>query len=178
MSTKDPFENYYYLGKIIKPHGYKGKVSAYLDTDEPEFYLDLKMLFLDIAGTSVPYFIQSMSLLNNKAIFELQDVDNLDKAELLSKKDIYLPLKDLPPLSGNQFYYHEVADFKVTDKNAGPIGTVKQVLEYPNQAVLQVFLEEKEILIPISDEIIHHVDRLNKLIEIEAPDGLIDIYLG
>ncbi len=37
--------------------------------------------------------------------------------------------------------------------------------------------DNSEILVPMTDEIILKVDRENKLIEIDAPEGLIDIYL-
>jgi 16S rRNA processing protein RimM len=41
-----------------------------------------------------------------------------------------------------------------------------------------VFREGKEVLIPIQDEIIMEVDRKNKSILVDAPDGLIDLYLN
>lgn len=178
MKKPDPFENYYYLGKIIKPHGYKGKVSAYLDTDDPGYYQDLKLVYLDMAGTVVPYFVSSLHILNNKAVFEFQDIDTLEKSEMLSKRDIYLPLSELPKLEGKRFYFHEVKGFTVFDELFGELGSVSEVLEYPNQSVLQIFHHEKEVLIPINDDIILEVDRTEKKIMVRAPEGLIGIYLG
>lgn len=174
----NPLDNYFYLGKIIKPNGYKGKVNAYLDTDEPGLYAELKMLYLSINGMPVPYFIEDIHIINNKAVFKFQDVNTIEKAESLSQTELYLPLSDLPPLSGNKFYYHEVKGFKITDEQHGDLGDIRQVLEYPNQAVFQVFKNEKEILIPINNDIIRHVDRQKKQIRIEAPEGLIEIYTG
>jgi 16S rRNA processing protein RimM len=174
----NPLDDYFYLGKIIKPNGYKGKVNAYLDTDEPGFYADVKMLYLSINGMPVPYFVEDIHIINNKAVITFQDINSIEKAEILSQIEIYLPMSDLPPLSGKQFYYHEVKGFKVTDKNHGILGEISQVLEYPNQAVFQIFKNEKEILIPINSEIILQVDRQKKEIHIEAPEGLIEIYTG
>lgn len=173
----DPFSDFYFLGKVINPNGFKGKVNTYLDTDEPGIYQDLKMVYLNIGGSPIPYFIKSLHLMNNKAVIKFQDVDSIEKAEMLNQKEMYLPLSELPPLSGKQFYFHEVAGFTVIDSNFGKIGPVEKVLEYPNQAVLQIFKEEKEVLIPISDDIVKKVDRDKKEIQIIAPEGLIDIYL-
>lgn len=173
----NPPDNYFYLGKIINPNGYKGKVNAYLDTDEPGFYKNLTMVFLLSEGLPVPYFIESIHIINNKATISFQDVYSLEKALLLTQKEIYLPIEELPPLSGNKFYYHEVVGFMVMDKEHGKLGIIDQVLEYPNQAVFQIISNGKEVLIPISDEIIKTVDKNKKLINIEAPDGLIEIYL-
>lgn len=171
------FTDYYFLGKIIKPHGYDGKVSVYFDSDEPEFYADLKMVFININHAPVPYFISYLNLNNNKAIILFQDVDNYEKAEFLSKKDMFLPLSSLPELTGNKFYYHEIEGFMVIDEKFGKVGKVKEVLDYTNQAVMQIFSEEKEILIPINGHIIVAVNREKKEITVKAPEGLIELYL-
>ena len=172
------FKDYFYLGKVTKPHGYEGKVTIYLDTDEPQEYIDIELVHINMGGKLVPYFIESLSLLNNKAVVSFMDVDDIEKAESLVKKELYLPISMLPELSGNKFYYHEIPGMIVVDKNFGELGPIKEVLEYPNQAVLQVFYKEKEVLIPISDDIILNVDREQNTITIIAPDGLLDVYLG
>ena len=171
------FSDYYFLGKITKPHGYEGKVSVYFDTDEPEMYAELKMVFININNSPVPYFITYLNINNNKAIIQFQDIDNFEKADFLSKKDMFLPLSSLPKLTGNKFYYHEIEGFKVIDKLFGTVGVVKEVLDYTNQAVMQIFNEEKEILVPINKHIIVEVNRTKKEILIEAPEGLIELYM-
>lgn len=171
------FKEHYYLGKIFKPHGYQGKVNVYLDVDDPSEYNSLQMVFLHINGVLIPYFIDAIQILNNKAVVKFKDVDSLDNAEHISNKELYLPLSELPELTGNKFYYHEVIGFKIIDKQKGLIGSIQKILDYPNQAVIQVFYQEKEILIPINPHVILNVDREKKEIQIDAPDGLIDLYL-
>lgn len=171
------FDDYYFLGKIIKPHGFDGKVNTYLDTDEPALYSNLDMVFLNMNGLPVPFFIETIILKNNKATIKFRDVNTLEQSTLLIQKEMYLPLSTLPALSGNKFYFHEVIGFTVTDKKSGEIGIVKQVLEYPNQAVLQVIHNDKEVLIPANKGVIKLVDRSKKRIEIEAPEGLLEVYL-
>ena len=171
------FDEYYFLGKILKPHGFDGKVNTYLDTDEPAIYEDLEMVFININGSPVPYFVEQIILKNNKATIKFQDVDTIEQSSFLIQKEMYLPLASLPELSGTKFYFHEIIGFKVTDKIFGEIGEIIQVLEYPNQAVLQVMHKQKEVLIPASSDVIKSIDRTKKEIEVEAPDGLIDIYL-
>jgi 16S rRNA processing protein RimM len=171
------FKDHFYLGKIVKVHGYEGKVSIYLDTDEPQEYIDIDMIFIDISGNLVPYFIDDLSLLNNKAVVSFMDVDDIDKATTLVNKELYLPLSLLPELTGNRFYYHEVKGMNVIDQNFGDLGPISAVLEYPNQAVLQVFVDGKEVLIPISNEIIINVDRTKNIMTVAAPEGLLDVYL-
>jgi len=95
----------------------------------------------------------------------------------LAGNELYLPISFLPPLSGNKFYYHEVIGFKTVDANLGYIGTIDRIIDQSSQAIFVVRNKDKEILIPISDEIIKKVDRMNRTIEVETPDGLVDIYL-
>jgi 16S rRNA processing protein RimM len=83
----------------------------------------------------------------------------------------------LKPLTGNRFYYHEVKGFEVHDANHGFIGNVIEVLEYPHQAVLSISFRNKEILIPVTDEIVTAIDRDKRCLYTNAPEGLIEIYL-
>jgi 16S rRNA processing protein RimM len=177
MKKKDPFEAHFYLGKIIKTHGFDGKVTAYLDTDEPEYYHNQKMVFLNMRGSLVPYFINQIKILNNKATITFQDVDDIEGSEILVSKEMYLPLSELPKLTGNKFYFHEVIGFTVIDKSFGEVGVINEIMDYPNQAVIQIFRKEKEVLIPINDDVIDKVDRKAKTITVTTPEGLLDIYL-
>lgn len=174
----DVFKDYFFLGKITKLHGYDGKLVLFLDVDDPEEYQNLEVVFVDQNHQPVPYFIEDSFLKGDKLIARLQDTDSSDKAAALVNKNLYLPLSQLPKLTGNKFYYHEVPGFTVVDTKHGELGTVETVLEYPNQAVLQVFHQEKEILIPINDEIILIVDRKDKILKVQTPEGLVELYLN
>ena len=59
----------------------------------------------------------------------------------------------------------------------GNIGTLVKVMDLPRQSLLQIAFEDKEILVPLVDEVIMKVDRKKKELHIRAPEGLIDIYL-
>ncbi|HLN53147.1 MAG TPA: ribosome maturation factor RimM [Lentimicrobium sp.] len=172
-------EGYYYLGKILKPFAAKGALLIHLDVDTPEDYTEMESVFVLMNGQLIPFVINSIDLKhNNKAVITLPDIDTVDQASILSGCDLYQPVSMLKPLSGNRFYYHEVPGFEVYDKQHGFIGTIKEVLEYPHQAVLSVYFKEKEILIPITDEIITGIDRQKRQLFTNAPEGLIELYLG
>ena len=171
-------DDFYYLGKIAKPFGSKGQVVVFLDVDEPLHYRKLESVYLDLDGEWVPFLIESVEIRSGrKALFHFEDVNTAEDAAAYTGREMYLPLASLPPLKGKKFYYHEVKGFTVIDSVHGNIGTLLKVLEFPRQAMLQIALGEKEILIPLVDEIILKVDRKKKELHIRAPEGLIDIYL-
>ena len=166
----------YYLGRITKPFGVKGQVMLFLDVDEPQDYASLDSVLIDIKGSLVPYFLKSIKLNGNKATVEFEDLSP-DEALALVGRELYLPLDVLPELTGNQFYFHEVVGFKIIDENHGDIGTLASIIEYPAQPLFQIMKNGTEILIPVIDPIIRQVDRKEKTIYINAPNGLIDLYL-
>ncbi|MFZ4399854.1 MAG: ribosome maturation factor RimM [Bacteroidales bacterium] len=170
-------EDCFYLGIITKPFGYKGELVCYFDVDDPTFYENLDSVLIDLESGLVPYLIESLRLNNNNAYIKLEDVKPED-AMLLIKKELYLPLQRLPKLKGNKFYFHEVIGFEIIDNIKGNIGKIEKIMDHPAQPILQVLNNNgKEILIPVADDIIKNVDRKNKQIIIQAPDGLIDLYL-
>jgi 16S rRNA processing protein RimM len=170
--------DFYYLGKILKTYGNKGQLMVQLEVDEPEKYLKLESVYLDVYGERIPFFITAVELKAGKsAVFSFADVFSADEAVEYTGKEMFLPLDTLPALSGKQFYFHEVEGFEVTDTRYGELGRIESVLDLNHQCLFQIRRGEKEILIPVVDEIILELDRENKKLLIEAPEGLIDIYL-
>ena len=172
-------EDCYYLGKITKTNGYKGGVNIFLDVDDPHEYEGLDAVFVEIKKSLIPYFIKEIIVHNSKknAVVYFEDIEDIDTAQLLVNRPLYLPMKTLPKLEGNKFYFHEVVGYTLVAKKEGVLGECKEVLDYPNQALFQVYYQGKEVLIPINDDIVQHVDRVKKEILLLLPEGLLDVYL-
>lgn len=171
-------EECFYLGRVAKTHGIKGEITLKLDVDDPSAYRDMKYFLLEINKVLTPFFVEKIVCSGDKFFVTIQDIKTVEAASALTGKEVYLPLEMLPKLSGKQFYYHEVKGFVVVDEEKGELGPIAEVLEYPTQAILQVFKDKKEILIPILDQVIQKVDRKAKKLYIKAPEGLIEMYLS
>ena len=65
----------------------------------------------------------------------------------------------------------------MTDVNFGEVGTITGVNDSTAQALFEVDQNGIEILIPMNDEFISKVDKPNKTIIVNTPEGLIDLYL-
>lgn len=176
-------EECYYLGYTSKVHGKQGEIIIKLDVDSPSDYQNLESVLIQLNKKDnilIPFFLESAHVQNNGTLrIKIEDINTVDEAKQLVGKSTYLPLASLPKLTGNKFYYHEVIGFSVTDTNLGELGTIQKVLDYPTQAILEVInKDDKEILIPITDEVIIDVDRTKKNISVTTPEGLVDLYLG
>lgn len=175
MTKADCFQ----LGYIAKLHGFKGEVSLFLDVTNPNDYINLDVIYIDINNQLTPFFITSFRLKNKGfASVKLEGIDDETAAKKLLRKSVYLPENLLPELDGDEFYDHEVIGYKVIDENHGEIGVVNDVFDNAVNPLFQILKGDVEILLPIQDEIIQQIDKENRTIHVKAPTGLIELYLS
>ena len=174
MQKKDCF----YLGKIVKKYSFKGEVLVKLDTDQPDIYNNLDAVFIELKNNLIPFFIERSQLHKSQLLrIKFEDVITEEDADAILKSELYLPLELLPKLDGNKFYFHEVIGFTVKDVNFGNVGIIKGINDTTSQALFEIDRDGVEILIPLNDEFLNEVNRENKTIVVETPEGLIDLYL-
>ena len=171
-------EECFYLGKIAKKFSFKGEVLVYLDTDEPELYENLESVFVECNKHLVPFFITSSSLHKNDFLrVRFEDVNNEEEADAIMGNHVYLPISMLPKLSGDKFYFHEVIGFEIEDKRLGVVGKIVSINDSAAQPLFEVLNGEIEILIPMIDQFLVKIDRDNKKVIMDLPEGLIEMYL-
>jgi 16S rRNA processing protein RimM len=171
-------EDCFYLGKIAKKFSFKGEVLIYLDTDEPELYENMESVFVEFNKNLVPFFIENSSLHKNDFLrVQFEDVDSEAEADTLLGCEVYLPLSMLPKLEGNQFYFHEVIGFEIEDKRLGVFGKIVSVNDTTAQPLFEVVNGNVEILIPMIDQFLVEIDRKNKKVIMDLPEGLVEMYL-
>ena len=170
----------YQLGYVIKTHGLDGEVSILLDVDIPDDYHALESVFVAVQGTEtlVPFFLEHIVIQQNKALVKFEDVDSIEQAEPLVKAGLYLPLTSLPALSEDQYYYHEIVGFTVEDEQQGTLGAVQDVYESTGQDMIVMQYQEKEVFIPINDDVVLRVDKAQSVVHVKLPEGLLDVYLS
>ena len=168
----------FFFGKVTKTHGLKGEITIKLDVVNPSDFKNLRYVLIEDKGNLIPYFIENQKFSGDKMFVQLQDVKTMEQAVVFLGKGVFLPNELLPELDDNDFYFKEIIGFTLVDEQKGEVGKISDVLEYPTQAVIQVMKDGKEILIPIHDDIIQKVNKKAKTLNINAPEGLIDMYLN
>lgn len=166
------------LGKIVRTFGTKGEVVVQFDAEIPLPIKKLESVYLKLKENLVPFFIELIQLRpKGQAMVKFMDVDSTEDVSQLAGCVVFIPNSLLPKQKGSQWNSIEIEGYHVFDAHRGETGTVRTVLEMPQQALLSIDFNGKEILIPIVDEIVKTIDRKNKVIHIEAPEGLIELYL-
>lgn len=169
-------EDTYFLGKITRKHGLSGQVVLKLDTDQPEFYNQLESIFVEINGLLVPFFIETQKWQKNDTkIIALKNA-NEKMVEQVLGKNVMMPLSTLPQLTGNQFYYHEIIGFQLLDENEKSFGEIQSVNDQSPQHYFITNLKGKEIVVPIVKDWILNVDRIQKKIQMQLPEGLLEVF--
>jgi len=172
-------EDCFYLGKIVRKHSFRGEVVAKLDTDEPELYQNLESVFVALGNDLVPFFIEeSLLQKGNQLRIKFEDMLSEADADAILGAGLYLPIEFLPKLTGNKFYFHEIIGFDIEDINYGYVGIITGVNDTSAQPLFEIDSNGVDVFIPMIDDFIKKVDRDNKKIVVEAPAGLIDLYLN
>lgn len=173
MTTEECFQ----LGTVTKTRGLKGELQVFITFDEPE-RLKFNNLFIEIAGKLVPYFVAAFKIpLKNAAYLQLEDVDTIEKASILVKKDIYLPNKIKPKKKKSDFGLKDLLHFIAIDENEGELGEIIEIQEFPQQFIATVPYKNKEVLFPLNESIIKNIDVVKGVVLVDLPEGLLDVYL-
>lgn len=171
-------EDCFFVGKVVKKYSFKGELLVKLDTDEPELFLEMESVFVEQHKNLIPFFIETSSLHKSSLLrVQFEDVYDEASADALLGTELYLPLSFLPELTGTKFYYHEVIGFTIKDTVFGNAGIISHINDHTAQHLFVTDLNGKEVLIPINDAFIKEIDRKNKIVVMELPTGLIELYL-
>lgn len=162
-------------GRIVRTHGLNGNLRVASDYELSEILPAGVPVFVQMAQGPVPFFVRSIGPVGNGYAIELDWISTLDEANKLVGRDILL---DQNLLTEDQDDLDELIGFAVSDIHHGPLGPVTEISHTAAHPIMHIDFNGKEILIPIVDELIAQFDDEARLITIDAPQGLIDLYLN
>jgi 16S rRNA processing protein RimM len=177
MKLSDCFQ----IGIINKLHGFKGELLMKFTFSDFMALPKLKAILIEKNHHLIPFFIRTVSIRSDgKAVIGIDGIENEKQASELLNGAVYLQNKFLPVKKLSEPDLKSFIGITVKDVEKGEIGIVEDILEYPGNRVLQIRHQEgKEILIPaIQKLIIKKIDQIAGFIQIDAPEGLIDLYLS
>lgn len=173
-----PGDKSYFLGTIRKTYGINGEVVIAFDNNPTEEELkELESVFIEIDGQRIPFFISEFKKVNiGSAITKLELVNTLDEAKGLVNRRIYADLPGLAPREKNEMDLSDLSGFTLFGIKEGEIGTIVEILIYPENPVMRIMKGGKEILIPINDDLIESINMEQRQIIMSIPEGLISLF--
>jgi len=170
-------EDHFRIGSVLKTKGLKGEMQLYVDFDGLDD-INFNALFIEVGGKLAPYFVESIKYnQKNSAYLYLEDVDTIEKASILVKKDLYLPNKLKPKKRKSDFTLKDLIDFTAVDENEGELGVITAIHEYPQQLIAAVTYKGCEVLFPLNEATVKGIDVVKEIVMVDLPDGLLEIYL-
>ena len=151
------------IAKILKSNGTDGRILMGVRDIALE-EIDIKEpLFIVFDGLEVPFFIEDIKPRgSSKAIVKFYDVDNLDDAEELAGREVYL---DAEFENGQE---EDFTGWQVLD-NGRPVGKVSGMEPIPGNLCIYV----GDTMIPLHEDFILSCDPESRTLDLNIPEGLI-----
>jgi 16S rRNA processing protein RimM len=163
------------IAKLVKTRGLRGEIVADVLTDFPERFDNLKKVFaVKPNGETSELEIEKFWFQKNRIIFKFAGFDSIEASETLRSCEISIAEDEAVELETDEFYDWQLQNCAVETIEGVKLGAVKEILRTGGTEVLVVAGETKEYLIPFAEKICTEVDIENKLIKVDAPEGLLD----
>lgn len=159
-------EKYLEAGKIINTHGIKGEVKIEPWADSPDFLLGFKTFYID----GSPVRVISQRVHQRFVIAKLGGTDDMNSAERLKNKIVYID-RDDAPLSEGEYFISDLVGFYAFDEAGAELGKVTEILTRPGGDVL-VIDGNREILVPLIPEFVVGRDMEAERLTIRLIEGM------
>jgi 16S rRNA processing protein RimM len=160
------------IGYFSKPHGIEGNLVLRLNGNFADEIEPGEPLFIEIDDTLVPFFIEEITPLEEKAIVKIEFVNTLEDAEKLASKQVCYAL------NLNE-YSENLADLYVSfhfyDTTSDISGIITAYISNPVNPCFALDIYGQEAIIPASKDFIKSVDSKKRLVEFELPEGILDL---
>jgi 16S rRNA processing protein RimM len=168
---------YFKIGKFVAVHGLKGELLLKHELGKKSGLKGLQAIFIeDRKDSFLPWFIESATIKNEQEIYlKLEGINSREAAMKLTQKEIWLPETDFKKLAAKTAPLSLLGYMIIHEKK--PLGEILEVIEQPHQLLCRLEIKGKEVLIPLHEGSLEKIDHKKKLVMVELPEGLLDIYL-
>lgn len=160
------------IGRLGKVLGVHGSLVIHLDQKYRDAVIKEGVVFTDMKGSKVPFFIEEMDV--DAEVIKFEDVNTPEEAVEISGQAIYGDQARLgmEPQSGPD--PHALHGFAAYSEDTF-IGNITDIIEYPQQIMLQITHDEKEYLIPFVAEFIAYANPEENTLHLDLPEGILEL---
>jgi 16S rRNA processing protein RimM len=168
--------DYFLLGKILKSHGTAGQMRIMTEERLKSYIVPDTFIFLDLSGSKVPFRVTDVDD-HAHFVVSLEDINNKDQSDALNGREFWIPLDQVQPRhlkspkNLNDKWDHYTLVDQLTDRSFPVLRTE----EFPQQLMAVIETGGKELYVPLNDQLIQSIDRGQKIIVMEIPEGLLDL---
>lgn len=168
------------VGRVVKAHGISGELVVDVRTDDPDerFAPGNRLRLKAPRGGGVhDAIVESARPHGARMLVRLVGVADRDAADALRGNVFVIDSADLPSIEDpDEFYDHQLEGLAVCTRDGRRIGSVAEVLHTAAGELLSARDGEgREFLIPFVGAIVTSVSLSSGVIEIEPPEGLLEL---
>lgn len=167
------------IGSFAKPHGVAGEIVLRLSPEWSGYEPEPDFIFVELQGGLVPFEVTSLRFKNEMDL--LVGIDRVDAEEMartLQGCEVYIEPEALGQLADDESPgLNALIGFLVADINHGTLGKIVAVHAIHNNPLLELEYKGKEVLIPFNEDFIVSMDGEKNEIQLDTPEGLIDLFL-
>jgi 16S rRNA processing protein RimM len=154
-----------------KPRGNRGELTAIGLTSKPERFESLERVFL--SGHPEPFAIEEIWEHKGGLVFKFEGVDSISAAETLHGCEVRVPISERVQLDSDEYFDSDLVGCEMFDHKSGErLGKVTALQEGGGAGLLVL---NGSTLIPFARRICVMIDVARKRIEVELPEGLLDV---
>ena len=170
------------VGLITSCHGINGQVKVKSLSDFEERFLEPGKRWLQ-KDDEPPSNIELTSGFKQPGketfIIKFQGINSRNEAEQLKKYKILVKTNQLPELKKGEFHLLELINLEVKTLENHKLEIIGKVINLENEQnnllVIELFKNQKKVLIPFVNEIVPLVDIKNNFLIINPPNGLLEL---
>ena len=166
------------LARVVKTQGRRGEVAVEVHSDVPgRLHPGMRVFALARKedGARRELKIEDAWPHKDWVVLKFAGVDSISDAEVLLGSELQVPLSERAPLEPGAAYVSDLVDCMVFDRGR-EIGMVKDVRFGAGEAPLLVVGSGRtEYEIPYAQEFLVQVDLEHKRIEMNLPEGLLEV---
>ena len=174
--------NWLLIGLITSCHGINGQVKVKSLSDFEERFLNPGTRWLQ-KENEAPTKIKLNSGFKQPGketfIIKIQGINTRNSAEQLKKYKILVKTDQLPELKKDEFHLMELINLNVKTLENDELKIIGKVINLENEKnnllVVELFKNQKKVLIPFAKEIVPLVDIKNNFLIINPPSGLLEL---
>lgn len=169
------------MGRVVKAHGVSGELVVDVKTDDPDSRFAPGATLHARPPKGAPprdHTVESVRQHGNRLLVRLAGVGDRDAADALRGTLFVVESADLPPTDDpDEYYDHQLEGLKVRTVGGSDVGEVAEVVHTAGGELLAVRRpgDATEVLVPFVSAIVTSVSLEDKLIEIDPPDGLLEL---
>ncbi|MDD5760293.1 MAG: ribosome maturation factor RimM [Desulfobulbaceae bacterium] len=165
------------IGKVAKAQGLTGELKLIPFSGEPGDFCSFQEIILARGADLQTYTVERCRSHGKFAVVKLREIVDRNDAEAQIGAEVLVLKNQMPVLSADEFYWHDMVGMRVLTEQGQELGEVTSLIATGANDVLVVTGHDQEYLIPVLQEIIVRQDKEAGILVISPMAGLLEMNL-